>query len=398
MYGSRWSPPEPIIAFPFTVSMNHETPAAKKTFTGSLQSAAASSGVHFAISTMRGRRATQEDTCIIQTELHGGDSAQILPDHALFAVFDGHGTSFASEYASDHFVSTFCNQQSFVEYSKRLLDDTPKKSRSRPKKCNTPKHINDTELLQDAIESTMLLIDAQMLEKMNRIKEKNDISIDGEFDVSDSGTTAIIILLTPDHIICANLGDSRAMLKRGDKGNAHSTMSLSTDHKPSNEGEGARICKAGGIVLGGKIDARLAVSRGLGDFDFKHQQSIIEAATILDKSDTTPSDDYVKPEDQMVSPVPETIVLPRDDANDKFLVLATDGIWDVVSNDKCANLISSIFEEGEQNVALACEELLDHCYAKGSLDNMTAILIRFASQEIGCGGGIMMRRKLRKRN
>jgi MFS family permease len=47
--------------------------------------------------------------------------AQVIPKHSLFAVFDGHGTSFASHYASDHFVSIFCNQLSFMEYSSIYL-------------------------------------------------------------------------------------------------------------------------------------------------------------------------------------------------------------------------------------------------------------------------------------
>jgi serine/threonine protein phosphatase PrpC len=98
----------------------------------------------------------------------------------------------------------------------------------------------------------------------------------------------------------------------------------------------------------------------------------------------------------MISPVPEFTTLPRDNTNDKFLIVASDGIWDVLSNEKCSQLMLTIFSEGEESAALACEELLDQCYAKGSLDNMTAILLRFASQRIGCGGGVVKRRKQRK--
>ncbi|KAL7474248.1 hypothetical protein ACHAWX_000023 [Stephanocyclus meneghinianus] len=75
----------------------------------------------------------------------------------------------------------------------------------------------------------------------------------------------------------------------------------------------------------------------------------------------------------MVSSVPEITSLPRDDASYQFLIIGSDGIWDVLSIEKCADLISTIFNKGEQRVTLECEELLDQCYAKGSLDNMTAI-------------------------
>ena len=67
--------------------------------------------VSFAVSSMQGRRKTQEDDNAIQTELRANDTSggvfhDVLPGHALFAVFDGHGTGFASKYAATHFVST----------------------------------------------------------------------------------------------------------------------------------------------------------------------------------------------------------------------------------------------------------------------------------------------------
>ena len=140
----------------------------------------------------------------------------------------------------------------------------------------------------------------------------------------------------------------------------------------------------------------MAVSRGLGDFAFKHTPSVLHAATLMQNDDSPMIDDYVQPEDQMVSSVPEIISLPRDDDRYQFLIIGSDGIWDVLSTEKCTDLISTIFGEGEQNIALVCEELLDQCYAKGSLDNMTAILIKFASQKIGYGGGVIRRRIGRK--
>ena len=357
-------------------------------------------GNTFAISSTKGRRKTQEDTYVIETEL--GDSStrhNILPDHTLFAVFDGHGTSFASEYVAKHFVSTFCNQRSFVEYSNRIRKFSNKAGRKstvtvKPTDTNT-----DIELLRNAITATMLALDAKLLEEVVNNASCNEVGtgIEGAFDVSDSGTTALIVILTQTHIVCANLGDSRAILQR--RGGNNTTISLSSDHKPCNEVENDRICKAGGVVLGGKIDARLAVSRCLGDFDFKHKPSILAAASFIDNyNNKSMAEVYVKPHDQMVSSIPDITIVTRDDENDQFLILASDGIWDVLSNEKCTKLITTIFEEGEQSVALVCEELLDQCYTKGSLDNMTVILIKFPAQEIGRGGGVMKRRKQRKSN
>ena len=412
------------------------SPTAKETVDGILVGDNDSSIVHYAISSMRGRRPTQEDTYVIETELRVlvcNAAKQVndpLPGHGMFAAFDGHGTSFASEYAVQYFVSTFCSQASFAEYSKRFLDKphqcniATKNKKGKPSNKISQKKFNDktsaddelNKLLEDAIKTTMVELDANMLRQMNSKKEDNmnhnSKSTDEEdqaanlYDISDAGTTAIIVIMTPNHIICANLGDSRAILQRRGaicKSNipADTVVGLSTDHKPSNEIEEARICDAGGVVLGGKIEARLAVSRGLGDFDFKHMPSVLHApatrVTSQCKDGPILSDAYIKPEDQMVSSMPEITTVRRNDNRDKFLVIACDGIWDVLSNEKCSHLVSTIFSEGEQRVSLVCEELLDQCYTRGSLDNMTAILIKFPSQEIGYGGGVMKRRKQRKR-
>jgi serine/threonine protein phosphatase PrpC len=190
-------------------------------------------------------------------------------------------------------------------------------------------------------------------------------------------------------------GDSRAILQRSSDGST-SVISLSNDHKPNNVDEVLRIRNAGGEVIRGLIEGRLAVSRGLGDFSFKHTPSVLCALDITVHCSSM--DDYVLPENQMVTPVPEIMFYNRVATSDKFITIASDGIWDVLSNDKCAEIISKIFDEGEQRTALVCEEVLDQCYAKGSLDNMTLVLIKFPAQNIGIGGGVLKRRKQRLRN
>ena len=81
---------------------------------------------------------------------------------------------------------------------------------------------------------------------------------------------------------------------------------LSFDHKPQNEGEKARICAAGGFVDFGRVNGNLALSRAIGDFEFK-------------KSADLP------PEQQIVTAFPEVTVHETTD-DDEFLVIACDGI------------------------------------------------------------------------
>ena len=103
----------------------------------------------------------------------------------------------------------------------------------------------------------------------------------------------------------------------------------------------------------------------------------------------------LKPSEQKVSPVPNIIVQNRDRAEDEFMIIACDGIWDVQTNQECVNMVADIFIEGEQDLGLICEEMLDLCLMKGSKDNMTAVVVKFPKQLVGQGGGVMARRERR---
>jgi serine/threonine protein phosphatase PrpC len=97
-------------------------------------------------------------------------------------------------------------------------------------------------------------------------KSKKTETIGAEIITSDSGTTATTVLITKDMVICANIGDSRTVImKKGGE-----PYALSVDHKPSDEVEKERIEKAGGVVsVDGQINYGLAVSRAIGDYDYK---------------------------------------------------------------------------------------------------------------------------------
>jgi serine/threonine protein phosphatase PrpC len=83
-----------------------------------------------------------------------------------------------------------------------------------------------------------------------------------------AGCTACSCIITPTEIICGNSGDSRAVLakKSGDK---YIAINLSEDHKPDLPGEKLRIEKAGGFVEENRVKGVLALSRALGDLEYK---------------------------------------------------------------------------------------------------------------------------------
>nr|AUH15209.1 protein phosphatase 2C-2 [Gerbera jamesonii] len=116
------------------------------------------------------------------------------------------------------------------------------------------------------------------------------------------GSTAVVAVVTPANIVVSNCGDSRVVLCRNGV-----AVPLSSDHKPDRPDELARIEKAGGRVIywdGARVLGVVAMSRAIGD-------------------------NYLKP---FVIPVPEVTVTERT-AADHCLILASDGLWDVVSNE-----------------------------------------------------------------
>ncbi|KAG8074402.1 hypothetical protein GUJ93_ZPchr0006g40774 [Zizania palustris] len=123
------------------------------------------------------------------------------------------------------------------------------------------------------------------------------------------GSTAVVAVLGPRHVVVANCGDSRAVLCRGG-----TAIPLSCDHKPDRPDELERIHAAGGRVIfwdGARVFGMLAMSRAIGD-------------------------SYLKP---YVICDPEVRVIERKDGEDEFLILASDGLWDVVSNEVACNVV-----------------------------------------------------------
>lgn len=139
---------------------------------------------------------------------------------------------------------------------------------------------------------------------------------------SGTGCTACVVLITPDKIICANIGDSRAILKTGDQ-----VVALSEDHKPNDPKEKERIKNYGMVVSAdGRVDGILAVARAFGDFYFKSKMEAMGPAA------------------QAVTADPDFKVVTRSSA-DKFIVIACDGIWDVKGNQECADFIEGKIDE-----------------------------------------------------
>ena len=140
------------------------------------------------------------------------------------------------------------------------------------------------------------------------------------FDVFCSGSTAVIVHISKEKIICANCGDSRAILING-LGNV---VKLSRDHKPELSDEKKRIIAAGGRVdrIYGMGPYRvwfkdgdypgLAMSRSIGD-------------TLAHKVG--------------VSNVPEIIEYSINNVKPVAIIVASDGVWEFMSNEQVKNIL-----------------------------------------------------------
>lgn len=117
-------------------------------------------------------------------------------------------------------------------------------------------------------------------------------------------------------IYCANAGDSRTVMC--EKGVA---VDLSKDHKPDLPEERSRIIKAGGEVVEGRVNGMLALSRAIGDFDYK---------PITPPKDAQPTWFL---NNHMVTAFPDVVVKPLH-KDVEFLILACDGIWDCKTSDQ----------------------------------------------------------------
>lgn len=275
-------------------------------------------------------------------------SIPALPNLGFFGVYDGHGGAYTSAYAGNHLLGIFTERSEFKAYVAMSQSDRDS--------------TEGIELIKIALSATFLEIDERMLAESDEDRDPRD----------RSGCTCIVVVVTPKHLICANAGDSRSCYSKEGK-----AVPLSFDHKPNDAEEHSRIDRAGGYVSMRRVDGDLAVSRALGDFQYK------------DRTD-------LPPEEQKVTAKPDLIVCSRDVVKDEFLIVACDGIWDVVSNDECVAMIRQIFEEGETDIGIVCEEVLDLCLEKNSRDNMTALIVRFPAAKIGTGGGVKARREVRQ--
>lgn len=197
----------------------------------------------------------------------------------------------------------------------------------------------------------------------------HDLEQHPRIDTFESGTTALTMVKQGDHLVIANIGDSRAVLATiSEEGNLV-PIQLTVDLKPNLPQETARITQSMGRVhsledepgiyriYGDSVNSPgLAISRAFGDH-------YIKGFGLISEPEIT---------ERKISPT------------DQFAILATDGVWDVISNQEAVNIVS--LSPGREESA---KRLVEHAVRAWkrkrpgiAVDDISAICLFFHSPHL----------------
>jgi serine/threonine protein phosphatase PrpC len=275
---------------------------------------------------------SQEDTSVL-LEL---PVSLVLPiTWHMFAIYDGHGGKRAVEFVSSATTGLLARLYARLTF----LEST---------KLTTPS-------VRACTESAFLEQDAALWEDLCEDRKTN-------CDRQSSGTTAMVIMMhvATKRVWSAHVGDSRALVFRCNvKGSKHESRNgkvvfETSDHKPLDEM--MRIKRAGGFVTGrspSRVNSVLAMSRALGDFHhgLKHNKNR-----------------QIDHRNAPVSALPTVSEINLDLDVDYTLLVACDGLWDVMSGD-------AVVKHYAAHEDTTCDSLTDHALALGSKDNVSALSI-----------------------
>lgn len=233
----------------------------------------------------------------------------------IYAIFDGHDGNYSSHYAKDKLTEKFENA-----FDCKNVEHTDEPNGK----------INFERMLINFIAEVEAHLEKTTFERVHR-----------------SGTTCLIVIAEKKILTVANVGDSRAVMCDF----FGVSIDLSVDHKPwENKGEKQRIFEARGLIYHSGVWRvhGLAMSRSLGDTRRKKSNVIIAT--------------------------PEIYSFDLNQYRPKFMILASDGVWDVLKSEIAVAFIRDHHLDDEDFGAKA---LADEAIAAGSTDNITVLIVVF---------------------
>ncbi|KAM9811608.1 integrin-linked kinase-associated serine/threonine phosphatase 2C isoform 2-T3 [Syngnathus typhle] len=280
------------------------------------------------VAARRGEREEMQDAHVLLPDMNSCLSplpAQIS-GASYFAVFDGHGGTRASRFAAEHLHHILA--KNFPRVESENLD----------------------KLIKKCLVDTFRQTDEDFLKIASSQKP-----------AWKDGSTATCMLVLDDVVYVANLGDSKAVMCRMEEEEGEApegrqrrptTLALSREHNPIIYEERMRIQRAGGTVREGRVLGVLEVSRSIGDGQYKRCGVI--STPDLRRCQLT--------------------------ANDRFIILACDGLFKVFSADEAVRFVLDVLQDSkltdkEEQYEAACQQLASEAVRRGCADNVTVILV-----------------------
>ena len=172
-------------------------------------------------------------------------------------------------------------------------------------------------------------------------------SMDKEFEkfkeAENCGSTGTIVVLDNNFIYCANVGDSKCFYIN----NKNNAFQLTEDHNCSNQKEREELKKKGIMIFQNRVFGSLSLTRTFGDTELK--------------KDGIECNPYIK-----------KILVDKEEV--KYIIIASDGIWDVVSKEKLEEFSKELKSGTSEEF---CNNLVDYAMNNGSNDNISCIVLRF---------------------
>uniref|UniRef100_A0A1D1YN08 protein-serine/threonine phosphatase n=1 Tax=Anthurium amnicola TaxID=1678845 RepID=A0A1D1YN08_9ARAE len=273
-----------------------------------------------------GSRKSMEDThvCIADLAMEFGCTSLYESTVSFYGVFDGHGGTAAAHFVRD----------------------------------NLPRVIVEDADFPLKLEKVVTVEDADFPSKLEKVVTRSFMKTDEEFKQSclsteSSGTTALTAMIFGRYLLVANAGDCRAVLSRIGK-----AIEMSEDHKPICKREEERIKSLGGYVdKEGYLNGELSVSRALGDWHLDGLKKVGGGPL------------SAEPELKMVT-------LTK---GDEFLIIGSDGLWDVFSSEDAVDFAREQLQK-HNDAEACCRELVKRAKERGSIDDLTALVVCFQSE------------------
>ena len=177
-----------------------------------------------------------------------------------------------------------------------------------------------------------------------------------------AGTTLCVVVIRDGFFWVVNVGDSRAVMGTRKLGRFQSVEQLTVDHTVFEERERRRIEENGGWIAAGRLNGDLAMSRTIGDIEFKKYRNHAS----LHKRNEMHNRHFGE---ELLVCTPD---IERRAISESFvMVLATDGVWVTLDNRTVAKIA------GQGNADNAAKKVADLAIREGSVDNIAVIIVRY---------------------